>query len=104
MSIISFEEDSLNGLKERNDYSNLDQAASELTRIIQKATEKSIPKASSIRRAKPWWTSELRDLRKELGRSKQSIELDLENSDRKEEYRIIRNKYFQTIKTAKKNH
>ncbi|EDO04694.1 hypothetical protein SS1G_07177 [Sclerotinia sclerotiorum 1980 UF-70] len=99
------EEDSLNFLKERdNSHSILDQAASELTRIIQKATERCIPKVVSIKRAKPWWSPELKDLRKELGKAKQSIESNRENPNLKEEYRIARNKYFQAIKTAKKDH
>ena len=44
------------------------------------------------------------DFQKELERVKQLIELDLENSSLKEEYRITRNKYFQVIKTIKKNY
>ncbi|EDN91104.1 hypothetical protein SS1G_00507 [Sclerotinia sclerotiorum 1980 UF-70] len=104
-SITSTEEDSLNFLKERdNSHSILDQAASELTRIIQKATERCIPKVVSIKRAKPWWSPELKNLRKELGKAKQSIESNRENPNLKEEYRIARNKYFQAIKTAKKDH
>ncbi|RAL61482.1 hypothetical protein DID88_009411 [Monilinia fructigena] len=104
-SITSTEEDSLNLLKDKdNYYSILDQAASELTKIIQKATERCIPKVISIKRAKPWWTPELKDLRKELGNAKQISESNPENPSFKEEYRIARNKYFQAIKTAKKNH
>lgn len=105
VSITSTEGDSLDTLKEINNYSAiLDQAASELTRIIQRATEMSIPKVTLNKRAKPWWTPDLKDLRKELGKSKQAIKSNSENPTFKEEYRVARNKYLQAIKTAKKNH
>lgn len=99
------EETSFDFLIENDIYrSKLDQAASELTRIIRKAIEGSTPKVITNKRAKPWWSPELKTLRKELGKAKQRIDNNLENHDSKEIYYKARNKYFQAIKTAKKDH
>ena len=82
----------------------MDQAASELTRIIRKAIESSTPKVTINKKAKPWWTPELKSLRKELGQAKQLVDTDLDNNTSKEVFKRVRNNYFQAIKTAKKDH
>ncbi|KAI0991849.1 hypothetical protein K3495_g16338, partial [Podosphaera aphanis] len=84
--------------------SKLDQVGEELTEIILKAAEESIPKKKTGAKPKPWWTTELKGFRKKMLKSQRTLFKDPGNTNSKKQYLNSRNKYFQEIKTAKKNH
>lgn len=80
----------------------LDATAKALTDIITKAAEEAIPKAAHGARAKSWWTSELKEIRKDMLSKQRRIKMD--NLETKRTYLTAKNKYFQAIKTAKRDH
>ena len=73
----------------------LENAACRLTEVIQDAANKSIPHIKTGAKAKPWWTSELKTMRKSVTRAKRQ-----QNSD----FKTLRNQYFSAIKLAKQQH
>ncbi|KYG39871.1 hypothetical protein M433DRAFT_9735 [Acidomyces richmondensis BFW] len=52
---------------------HLDKAASALTKAIQTASTKSIPLLKISLRSKPWWNSELKDLRKAYNKAYRAL-------------------------------
>ena len=74
-----------------------DNAAARLTDAIHRAANKSIPFMRPNSKAKPWWSTELTTLRKELARIQRR-----HNSH--EVYQEKRNSYFAAIKKAKRDH
>jgi ribonuclease HI len=80
--------------------SELDEAASLLTSMIQEAASASIPTASNTYKSKPWWNQSLKEQRKQVNRAWR----------RARQYGLIqdyldkRNKYFSSIKEAKRTH
>lgn len=82
----------------------LDDAAEELTNCIKKASQLSIPVYSPIPNPKPWWTSELKDMRKIFTRAARNLKKQSSNFELKEEFLSARNAYFTAIKKAKQAH
>jgi ribonuclease HI len=92
----------------------LNLAASELTEAIHQAALASIPQVKLGPTPKAWWTPEIKALRKELASKRRAFEtLPLGPPQGYQEeyqyrakaaYQNARNKYFQAIKTAKRNH
>ena len=76
----------------------LDAAASELTDAITRAAIASIPTIKPGARAKPWWSEDLKSLRKAMMQRQRGISGD---PDTKNLYLQARNTYFQAIKRAK---
>jgi hypothetical protein len=79
----------------------LDSAALELTTAIQHATQTSIPNRTPGARAKPWWNSDLLDLRKTMMKTQRAL---ARNSELRLPYLQSKNAYFLAIKQAKRNH
>ena len=82
----------------------LETAAAELTGCILRAAKKSIPHIKQGLRSKPWWSSELKDLRKNMIQAQQTLRCYPEQENVREGYRNARNAYFKTIKNSKQNH
>lgn len=80
----------------------LDKVAEELSDVITQAANSTIPKLSSKLISKPWWNNDLTTLRKEYKTAKSHVmHLDLLSA---KACQLARNKYFQAIKTAKREH
>ncbi len=76
----------------------MDSYALALTEAIANAVNASILRISNSLRSKPWWTPEIKALRKQitaLGRKLPSL------PELKQAYTIAKNTYFNTIKLAK---
>ncbi|KAJ8063422.1 hypothetical protein OCU04_008642 [Sclerotinia nivalis] len=105
LNIITLESNSLDSLLDKNQQiQTLDKAAIEFTQIITNSAEISIPRIKSTKRAKPWWSPELKALRKRLANEYENAKRYPEDDVFKKIYQSARNHYFQAIKTAKKNH
>lgn len=89
-----------------NGITDLDLLASTFSEIISTAAKLYIPKLRIIAKSKPWWTPELKELRKRTARERKKITSPLAVTLRsdKESYLIARNTYFQAIKVAKRDH
>lgn len=100
------EREILNGctLKENIDTDALDLAAAELTNCIIEAAKLSIPQLKPGQRSKPWWTPELKALRKRMTWAQKNVRSTLNIKAAQENYRRTRNEYFDKIKTAKQDH
>lgn len=83
---------------------NLDRIGLELTNILIQAAEVSISRKHTGAKSKPWWTEKLKMLRKEMMRAFRVYLKDNSNQGKWKDYKNARNKYFQEIKIAKKNH
>ena len=79
----------------------LELAALELTEIITRAAKASIPIVRPGARPKPWWTPELKELRKAMLRSQRAIAGEPSSP---QAYLMARNTYFLAIKKAKQDH
>jgi hypothetical protein len=80
---------------------SLDRAATELTQAITIAAKSSIPIKKPGARAKPWWNSDLLELRQTMLREQRNI---TRNPDFKQLYLAAKNSYFLAIKRAKRDH
>ncbi|KAI1002599.1 hypothetical protein K3495_g5599 [Podosphaera aphanis] len=83
---------------------DLDQIGQDLTNVILAAAKKSIPRIKLGAKVKPWWSDNLKVLRKKMTKAQRAMIKDYEDISKKEEYLNARNLYFQEIKTAKKQH
>lgn len=85
---------------------NLDQLAEDFSETITTACNRCIPKKRTSPHSKPWWTPELRQLRREMAREQRRLHAPLQSLDRqdKEAYLVARNRYFLAIKNAKRDH
>ena len=82
----------------------LERMATTLTEIIRTAAEASIPRAKPGARAKPWWTAELRDLRKTMLRHQRTAIRDPTDTEARRTYLDARNSYLAKVKEAKTDH
>jgi hypothetical protein len=86
--------------------SDLEELATFFSNAISSAAKASISKSQRSPHSKPWWTPELRDLRRELARAYKAIYMS--EPDNREglslAYLSARNSYFQAIKKAKRDH
>ena len=89
------------GFKETTLASFLDSAALELTSTITLVAKASIPIAKKGARPKPWWNTELLELRKAMLQKQRAFKQDL---NLKVPYLQARNGYFLAIKQAKRHH
>jgi hypothetical protein len=80
---------------------SLDLAASELTQAITIAAKSSIPLKKPGARAKPWWNTDLLELRQAMLREQRSM---ARTPDLKQLYLAAKNSYFLAIKRAKRDH
>jgi len=78
----------------------LDSAALELTTAITQAVSYSILTSKPGAKAKPWWNSNLLELRKTMLREQRKLDVNLD----KQPYLQAKNSYFQAIKQAKRDH
>lgn len=83
---------------------DLDKIGQEMTDVLLKAAEESIPRLKHGATQKPWWTEDLKVLRKTMMRAQRHLKADSNDPLKKERYLKARNKYFQEIKIAKKDH
>ena len=76
----------------------------DFTYAIETATATAIPRTRTTTHSKPWWTPELRDLRRKMGREYRALRAAIQTPTRleKEGYLIARNAYFLAIKNAKR--
>ena len=96
-------DESLKILQQRSTKTDdLELFASVLTEAITSATKASIPLKKLSNRAKPWWSSELKELRQEITRAQRLLSLGEPNSTLA--YVRARNIYFLAIKRAKRDH
>lgn len=84
-----------------NEIETLEYASTRLTSIITTAAKASIPIIRLGARSKPWWSPELKELRKIMTRNQRLLKDDYES---KQQYLQSKNKYFQAIKLAKRDH
>lgn len=82
----------------------LDKVGEELTLIILRAAEGTIPRNRLGAKIKPWWTGELKALRNHMMRAQRNMNNAYDQASKKQNYLDARNKYFQEIKIAKKKH
>jgi hypothetical protein len=80
---------------------SLDLAAIQLTQAITTAAISSIPLKKLGAKAKPWWNTDLLELRQDMLRKQRSI---AQNPELKQPYLAAKNSYFLAIKRAKRNH
>lgn len=94
-------ENSLKIIEEQNVLlqANLDAIASALTEVITLAVDRVIPRAYIGSFSKPWWTPELRELRKQMTSKQRYITLYDQTS--KTEDIQARNTYFEVLKRTK---
>ncbi|KAJ8063433.1 hypothetical protein OCU04_008652 [Sclerotinia nivalis] len=105
LDLSTLESDSLDALNDQSQLvKTLDEAAKEFTQIIIRSAKASIPKLKTTKKAKPWWSTELKALRKRLASAYNTFKQYPEDDMFKKIYQSARNHYFQAIKTAKKNH
>lgn len=78
-----------------------DQIALEFTDAISEAAKASIPPKTTSSKAKPWWTPELKDLRKAMLAKLRVVSREASS---KQDFLKARNSYFQAIKQAKRDH
>lgn len=79
----------------------MDLMASTLTKAIIDASNASIPRTSTSAKSKPWWTDEIRQLRKNLTSISRKAK---KNPYFHQEYQNAKNRYFNKIKKAKIDH
>ena len=82
----------------------LDEVGLELTNILIQAAEASIQRKKPRVQPKPWWTADLKKLRRKMVRALKEHFKDYFNKEKLKKYSKARNKYFQEIKIAKQNH
>jgi hypothetical protein len=87
--------------RQPDEIETLEHASIRLTSIITTAAKASIPTTRLGARSKPWWSSELKELRKTMIRNQRLLE---DGYESKQRYLKSKNKYFQAIKVAKKDH
>lgn len=80
-----------------------DRAASELTSIIFESAKTSIPTSKLGAKSKPWWSPELKLLRKSMMKAQREM-VKHASPCTKQEYLKAKNSYFCKIKQAKKDH
>jgi hypothetical protein len=82
---------------------SVDSLTTYLTQAIQEAAEAAIPFSRACERSKPWWTPELLEKRKILGKKHKQRK---KNPTKQSEtaYQTARNSYFSAIRTAKSSH
>ena len=92
---------------------DLDKLAEDFSDLITLACMSCIPRKRLTPQSKPWWTPALRNLRQEMSKEhrklqskrQQQREAGLAQSDSdKRAYRDARNRYFQAVKGAKREH
>ena len=84
------------GALELPDTQDLELLATSFAETISYAAKKSIPKSRKSPHSKPWWSAELRDLRKSLARSYKALHT-AEDENRESDslaYFSARNAYF----------
>ena len=79
----------------------MDIIASTLINAIIDASNASIPRTSTSAKSKPWWTDEIRQLRKNLTSISRKAK---KNPYFHQEYQNAKNRYFNKIKKAKIDH
>lgn len=90
--------------KDQEQVSNyLDLIATEFTKAIVQAADLSIPRRKLGARAKPWWSDDLKELRKDMMRNQRSY-ICTKTEESKRSYLAAKNQYFLAIKVAKRNH
>ena len=82
----------------------LDSIANEFTEVILVAARASIPLRKLGGRPKPWWSPELKELRKEMLKAQRALKKDYKSYSLVQAYLQARNSYFQAIKQAKRDH
>lgn len=80
----------------------LEEAATRLTNAIVNASKASMPLLKAGLIAKPWWTEELKESRKEMVHRQNEIRIDDPSTYRT--YIRAKNSYFTKIKNAKRDH
>ena len=81
---------------------SLEIKAQDLTNAILSAAKASIPIRRTGAKPKPWWAPELKEYRQEMMRNQRLVSTTCASSKRY--YLRAKNRYFQAIKSAKKNH
>ena len=91
---------SLDGIEE------LDELADLFSKGIKRACDRAIPRTRMSPRSKPWWTPQLRELRRQMAREQRGLYTSpsLLQPTEKQAYLIARNRYFLAIKNAKRDH
>jgi len=79
----------------------MDVLSETLSNVIYDASDASIPRITVSIKSKPWWSDNIRDLRKQIAAiSRKSVK----NPYYMQEYRNAKNRYFNAIKRAKIEH
>jgi hypothetical protein len=88
------------------DTLDLDKRAQDFADAIAQAAHASIPQTQKTMHSKPWWTLELRSLRRVLAKAYRTLRMHMPDPPRetKAAYLVARNGYFQAIKSAKRDH
>jgi len=81
----------------------LDKVAQELTDLILESARISIPRSKIGAKPKPWWSPELKDLRKDMMRQQRLAKPNWE-PEAKQSYLRAKNTYFLEVKKAKRYH
>ena len=76
--------------------------AKKLQNLIIKLAEKHIPKKKLLEKAKPWWSKELKELKKEITKYRRKWKK-YSNIQAQQEYQEARATYYYEIKKAKSN-
>jgi hypothetical protein len=79
----------------------MDDYAQAFTEAIINAANTSIPRTTYSARSKPWWTPEIKALRKRMSHLGRKLP---GSPELKQEYTTAKNTYFNTIKAAKTAH
>lgn len=82
----------------------LEKVGEELTRKILQAVEESLLRNRLGTKVRPWWTEEWEAFLKDMMKTQGNMKKDYDQGYKKIQYLDTRNKYFQKIKIAKKNH
>ncbi|EKG09407.1 hypothetical protein MPH_13563 [Macrophomina phaseolina MS6] len=77
--------------------------AASLTDVILEAADTAMPKLVPGAKAKPWWTDDLREVRKAMLRA-QRLAIRNPSQENTNSYRSVKNSFFARAKDAKSSH
>jgi hypothetical protein len=81
---------------------DMEKEAKILKDLILHVINQKVPKKKPVERSKPWWTPELKELRKQMADKQRKWTISQDNQQWKD-FQQARNIYFSAIKTAKSN-
>lgn len=83
---------------------NLEEAATVFANEIEKAASTHIPRLKITERSKPWWTEDLRTIRKALSHTRRQAKKPTATEQHHNNFKRARTRYFNAVKQCKEEH